>query len=539
MRGRSNEKDELLDTSSESTRPQYDYVIVGGGVAGILSAEMLSRSGKKVLLIEKEKKLASESSGEQHGWGQFGYLYLNALDPGVAEACLKNIDILLNSYPMPGNNLIADESGQLVSKDPHADESWYRADPVYYYYPEPDENTLKLTREEQQDWEKKLHHVLQRTQAISEKQWKKDVNVQVIRLPHYSEAEGKKLLVAKKAARKWMKKTAELNPEGKIAAKLKAEKKDTTVRTDIIIESHDRPMRSTRILTSVHTRFKRNGGETALATQVTDYQVKEGMVELTTSTGDRITAEKVIFTAAGGLHDIKGSNVKTVLSPLLIISPPIFDRNIVYLTPKTEFTINHLHHVDPITGVAYSIIGNGDGISPDDENGIKMSRENIIAQAEKVFPNLKNIPEEDKHVYFGYKTEFMKPGKDRNYHYAFISIDEDGKVWAAVPGKFTLAPSLATHIYERLEGEKPPVQTFTQEEESEYKELLASHSIAIAETLHSQIVGKRVGSDQYSYEGRVGRSKLSESANIFTKPSKLKEQQEKKASIESQRGNKV
>ena len=78
--------------SQAAEKKKYDYVVVGGGVAGVLTAEMLLRSGKSVLLIEKEQKIATKSSGEQHGWGQFGYLYLNADDPGVAEACLQNID---------------------------------------------------------------------------------------------------------------------------------------------------------------------------------------------------------------------------------------------------------------------------------------------------------------------------------------------------------------------------------------------------------------------------------------------------------------
>ena len=38
---------------------QYDFIVVGAGIAGIAIAELLQRSGKKVLLLEAESKLAS------------------------------------------------------------------------------------------------------------------------------------------------------------------------------------------------------------------------------------------------------------------------------------------------------------------------------------------------------------------------------------------------------------------------------------------------------------------------------------------------
>ena len=505
--------------SQAAEKKQYDYVIVGGGVAGVLSAEMLLRSGKSVLLIEKEKKIATKSSGEQHGWGQFGYLYLNADDPGVAEACLQNIDILTDSYPMPGNNLISDKTGQLVSNDPQANESWYRADPVYYYYPTPTEGSLNLDAKEQKAWEKKLHNVLLRTQAISEEKWNKTVDLPTRKLPDYNEQAGNKLFVAKKAAKTWMTKTATDEPSGKIAQRLARERADTTVPTDVVIESHDRPMRSTHILASIYNRFQRKGGKTALDTEIKDYNVVGDIVKLTTDKGETITADKVIFTAGGGLHDIKGSNVNTVLSPLLIVSPPVCNRNLVYLTPKTQLTINHLHHVDPVSGKAYSIIGNGDGIKPEDTLGIEKSRANILAQAGQIFPKLESTPDQDKTVYFGYKTEFLEAGKERNYHYAFNPIDEQSKVWAAVPGKFTLAPSLAKHIYQKLEGGNPPSESFTEEEATAYRESIRlQSSTAIAQTLHSQVVGERIGSDDYPIEQRQIRSKLAHPTKPIENP---------------------
>ena len=41
---------------------KYDWIIVGGGIAGITSAEILTREGFSVLLLEKNDTLASETT---------------------------------------------------------------------------------------------------------------------------------------------------------------------------------------------------------------------------------------------------------------------------------------------------------------------------------------------------------------------------------------------------------------------------------------------------------------------------------------------
>ena len=44
----------------------YDWIVIGGGISGISIAEMLVREGKSVLLLEKNDKLASETSKVFH-----------------------------------------------------------------------------------------------------------------------------------------------------------------------------------------------------------------------------------------------------------------------------------------------------------------------------------------------------------------------------------------------------------------------------------------------------------------------------------------
>ena len=46
----------------------YDWIVIGGGISGISTAEILTREGHSVLLLEKNDSLASETSKVFHEW---------------------------------------------------------------------------------------------------------------------------------------------------------------------------------------------------------------------------------------------------------------------------------------------------------------------------------------------------------------------------------------------------------------------------------------------------------------------------------------
>jgi L-2-hydroxyglutarate oxidase LhgO len=77
---------------------EYDFIIVGGGIAGICIAEILSRDNLKILLLEKNKTLISEASTSQHGWFHFGSLYAILEDNQTLKNMLNNLINIIKYY---------------------------------------------------------------------------------------------------------------------------------------------------------------------------------------------------------------------------------------------------------------------------------------------------------------------------------------------------------------------------------------------------------------------------------------------------------
>ena len=82
---------------------KYEWAVIGGGIAGIAVREILSREGHSVVLIEKNSKLASETTREFHEWIHTGALYTLVPDTLMTlKFILGSIDDLKeNVSPIP------------------------------------------------------------------------------------------------------------------------------------------------------------------------------------------------------------------------------------------------------------------------------------------------------------------------------------------------------------------------------------------------------------------------------------------------------
>ena len=76
----------------------YDWLIVGGGVAGLSLAEILTREGHSVVLIEKNNTLGSETTKEFHEWVHTGSLYTLVGDKMKTLKYILSTNIIIYIY---------------------------------------------------------------------------------------------------------------------------------------------------------------------------------------------------------------------------------------------------------------------------------------------------------------------------------------------------------------------------------------------------------------------------------------------------------
>jgi glycine/D-amino acid oxidase-like deaminating enzyme len=74
----------------------YDCTIVGGGVAGLMTAVRLASHGLHVALLEKNR-LGSQASTGNHGMVHSGALYAE-LHPEIVKMCVESIPLFTSTF---------------------------------------------------------------------------------------------------------------------------------------------------------------------------------------------------------------------------------------------------------------------------------------------------------------------------------------------------------------------------------------------------------------------------------------------------------
>ena len=111
----------------------YEWAVVGSGIAGISIAEILSRQGHSVVLIEKNDTLASETTREFHEWLHTGALYTLVPDRlRTLRFILGSIDDLIEYYSCYDRmNLKPTISGLEIDD---SKEGWFNNNYIHFKY---------------------------------------------------------------------------------------------------------------------------------------------------------------------------------------------------------------------------------------------------------------------------------------------------------------------------------------------------------------------------------------------------------------------
>lgn len=447
----------------------FDYVIVGGGIAGLAIGELFSRSGFRVALLEKNAKICQEASGEHHGWFHFGSLYSIFTNNQFMRTLVGGIDDLIAYYSnFPAMNIRIRSDGKL--EFPQGPDMWIRDEPIEYIVSarnDPDFNLGKFDGVKDYlrklfflaTWELAIKQFISRHQRFHKFDWRSG------------------------QASEWVPRAGWLDYSREVISKPTNTDIKLDVDTHFRIIGFDRPMNAMAIITDLLRSFLASGGSLFVNTTVIGFKSDKNDFTRILAENREFYARKVIVAAGKWLDQFFGKRLtlKRVVSPLLVVYPPVCPFHFVRLTPFVEKSVNHiLHEVD---GLHYSLIGGGYFADPDDPEAIRGVEHELVSMAEKVFPKLTSA--EIKQTYVGYKTEVLPKKGERNYQYFIREVDKN--IFVVIPGKFSLAFSLAVNTFKKFVGSDPPIHVKCPKDldVSQYVGMMR-HAEIVANSMHTK-----------------------------------------------------
>lgn len=444
-----------------TNKNRSDFLVLGGGIAGLAIAELLQRSGASVVLLEKNETLCSEASAEQQGWFHTGALYTALPRTSFCRTLVANLDDLIDYYNVfPGMNLRVDKHIYTADRD-----GWFSNRTNFYLY----------AHRKGVGWQWKLP-------------WSLAMNRAKRRMSRFE------LLDASRSL------SHQLDADSKVITSVVQAPPAGINLPDVAftLTSRDRGMNTRLIAADLLRSYLSCGG--VVKTNVLAKSIARSQVTATDSAGETklFQARHIILTAGKSSH-LFSDEIRVFARSLLVVSPALTDINFVNMSPHREQTINHLYH--RYDGIDYSVIGNAcyhDAQTATAET-MRRTTSRLFALAKKVFPNLEHAKVA---VFYGYRTELTQSSSIRNplYH-----IKDYEHYTLALPGKFSLCFSLAANICRHFGIE--PVSRTRMPQDIVVEQLIGlPRHVQIAKQLAFKADEQRpntLGSDRRSRRGQV------------------------------------
>lgn len=383
---------------------EYDWAVVGGGVVGIFISEILTREGYSVILIEKNEKLAAETTRDFHEWIHMGSLYTLIPDNLMTlKFLLGAVDDILEYYgTFRGMNLIPTESG-MDMKD--IEGGWFNKNYIHFKFRV---GQRKLT----------FPWLIGIARAI--------------------------FLIEKIKTHDWLRKRAGVLDPFKLKYKeIMSIFRELIKHKDKFYDytTPDFTTNSRNLLNEVLLAAELNGLKTCLGNEVVSFQ-KNGEGVVLTGSKKNYAVKNVVFSNGENLAKQVSARVHTSFAPMAVVkNMPIETTSFVELDYYPKNCINILTKENGI-----ALIG---GISFSDLSKCDRYIEEVIHKHKEYNPGMEVV-----HKYVGKKNEIVVSEKDnRNYLYHIMNISDN--VWGIIPGKFTLAFSIAPEFYRRIYKRNP------------------------------------------------------------------------------------
>ena len=378
----------------------YEWAIVGGGIAGISLAEILTREGHSVILIEKEEKLASVTTADFHEWIHTGSLYSLLPDKALTMRYLLGaIDDILEYYQSYERmNLQPTESGLNIGES-----GWFETNYIQFRF--------------------KTRHI------------------------HFAWifiAARANYLIDKIRTHDWLRRRG-----GEINQELKHKYKNIRNKLWEVVRSKDKfytvvttdfTAQSRMILGDLIITAMKNGLEISLSNSVKKISNSKNVKKLQTDKGE-ILAQKVIVTSGKHTSDFFDAKVTTTYAPIAVVSN--LSKDCPSFVELDYYPKNSINIVTKGNGIG--MVG---GISLKNKSECESYINKVLEKHKKYEPKMKVLD-----TYIGLKNEVTFKNQNRNYLYHIL--EQEKNVWAIIPGKFTLGFSLAPEFYRKVYHRNP------------------------------------------------------------------------------------
>ena len=183
-----------------------------------------------------------------------------------------------------------------------------------------------------------------------------------------------------------------------------------------------------------------DGLDISTGNKVSNIEKQQGH-KLLTGSKENIKAENVAICSGEGIKYFSDVRTKMSYAPIAVVSDvPKKVKSFVELDYYPKNCINLLTKEN-----GFGLAG---GISLADKAKCDEYLDYVIREHQKINPTMKELSR-----YVGMKTEITFKNQPRSYLYHIANTDEG--VWALIPGKFTLAFSMAPEFYRRVYKQNP------------------------------------------------------------------------------------
>lgn len=382
--------------------------VIGSGIAGLSIAEILSRNGWKVVLVEKQAKIGGEASLSTQKWLHTGWLYAALPYTAAMDGCYKSLHLHKIVYGHLFSEEIINLSLQSGNIEyPPSAIGWFKDDRVLYLYAL---RTFDLSRLEKIFWPGYLKGIpFQRLRKLG-------YPVKPLRL---LPPDLERLL------NDW-------------------EKSPTGHKNYQVVPSTDAKIETRRILADLLSVMSK---ETEIvANESFQLQERKGhsfiringswhRPDLIVLASGKAIREHLDQIGAAGISD----KIKSIKSPILVLKKALPLPNFIRFTRNLPFTINHIKY-DMDSGEEISTVGDHTFYSVEETPDVSPFIADVCARL--------NISDDSvAGRYYGFKTEYTGE-LARRYNHALEKVNHN--TFLALAGKFCQFPLLVWDFMTRM-----------------------------------------------------------------------------------------